>query len=138
MLVRWTPTGWPPLVACLGSKVTEFSLGKKVVTGFLPGEAGLDDHHPAFNSSCARCKARGHFWSVRHASLQTQVPEKRGRLLSSLPIAASKSGLQYVITTFSGLFHTGSTTRCSFLRFVGGHLLDPMSIRATLLIYLNI
>lgn len=120
MLARWTQTGWPPLVARLASEVTEFSLGQKVVAGFLPGVARLDDHNPAFNSSCALRKAHGHFRSVRYAPLQTQVPEERRRLLTSLPLAAPKSGLRYVITTFSGLFQTRPITRCSFLTFVGG------------------
>lgn len=49
--------GWPPLVACLASEVNNRALSP-------PGVARLDDHNPAFNSSCELRKARGHLWSV--------------------------------------------------------------------------
>lgn len=75
---------------------------------------------------------------VSYVSLDTQGPEEGRRLLSSFPIAASKSGLQgyngshgqvlWIVSDWIEL----DWTDCSFLRFVGGHLLDPMSRWTTL------
>lgn len=110
-------------MACLASEVTEFSPGKKVVAGFLPGWMTTILDLTQVVHFAKHMVTSGQF-VTRHC--RHRSPRKEDG--SSLPFAASKSGLQYVITTFSGLFWTGSITRCSFLKFVGGRLLDPMSI----------
>lgn len=74
-------------------------------------------------------------WSlmVSYVSLDTQGPKEGRRLLSSFPIAASKSGLQVydgspgqVLWIVSGWTEL-DWIECSFLRLVGGHLLDLTS-----------